>query len=254
MSVDWITVTAQVFNFLVLIWLLKRFLYRPILAGIDAREADIAARVTEADIANTRAREEAATYQTALADFATSETALLDAAREEAIKERAVLQAESKVMIEAEAERWREQKAKDRAAYAVELKTAGAGAILALTRKALTDLAGVQLEEQIIVRIEAQLEELGDDLRAAAGHSETAVAITRLPLSEASHERLRRAFVRHVSNVPLRFEIEGNQAAGVTLHLGGARLGWTIDTYLDNLEMILTDKLASRHDQAGAPA
>ena len=36
MSIDWITVAAQIVNFLVLVWLLKRFLYRPILNGIDA--------------------------------------------------------------------------------------------------------------------------------------------------------------------------------------------------------------------------
>lgn len=41
MSIDWITVLAQLANFLVLVWLLKRFLYRPILDGIDAREAEI---------------------------------------------------------------------------------------------------------------------------------------------------------------------------------------------------------------------
>ncbi|HAB91660.1 MAG TPA: F0F1 ATP synthase subunit B, partial [Pseudomonas sp.] len=45
MSIDWITVLAQIANFLVLLWLLKRFLYRPILDGIDAREAEIARRM-----------------------------------------------------------------------------------------------------------------------------------------------------------------------------------------------------------------
>ena len=55
MSIDWITVAAQIANFLVLVWLLKRFLYRPILDGIDAREAEIAARMGEA----AKAREKA---------------------------------------------------------------------------------------------------------------------------------------------------------------------------------------------------
>ena len=49
MSVDWITVAAQIANFLVLVWLLRRFLYRPILAGIDARERQIAARMAQAE-------------------------------------------------------------------------------------------------------------------------------------------------------------------------------------------------------------
>ena len=42
MLIDWFTVVAQVVNFLILVWLLKRFLYKPILDAIDAREKRIA--------------------------------------------------------------------------------------------------------------------------------------------------------------------------------------------------------------------
>ena len=34
MLIDWFTVAAQVVNFLILVWLLKRFLYQPILNAI----------------------------------------------------------------------------------------------------------------------------------------------------------------------------------------------------------------------------
>ena len=48
MLIDWFTVGAQVLNFLVLVWLLKRFLYKPVLDAIDAREKGIASRLAEA--------------------------------------------------------------------------------------------------------------------------------------------------------------------------------------------------------------
>jgi len=38
MPFDWFTIAAQIVNFTILLWLLKRFLYRPILDGLDARE------------------------------------------------------------------------------------------------------------------------------------------------------------------------------------------------------------------------
>jgi F-type H+-transporting ATPase subunit b len=63
MSIDWITVAAQIANFLVLIWLLKRFLYRPILDGIDAREAEIKARMQEAAEAEALAKTTEASYR-----------------------------------------------------------------------------------------------------------------------------------------------------------------------------------------------
>ena len=62
MSIDWVTVIAQIANFLVLVWLLKRFLYRPILDGIDAREAEITRRMAEAGEAEKKAQAAEATY------------------------------------------------------------------------------------------------------------------------------------------------------------------------------------------------
>ncbi|MEO0035300.1 MAG: synthase, partial [Pseudomonadota bacterium] len=37
MSLDWSSLALQTVNFLVLVWLLQRFLYRPVLAAIDRR-------------------------------------------------------------------------------------------------------------------------------------------------------------------------------------------------------------------------
>jgi F-type H+-transporting ATPase subunit b len=41
MSFDWTTFVLEVLNFLVLVWILKRFLYRPVLAALDARQARV---------------------------------------------------------------------------------------------------------------------------------------------------------------------------------------------------------------------
>ena len=48
MLIDWFTVGAQAVNFLILVWLLKQFLYRPILDAIDAREKRIAGQIADA--------------------------------------------------------------------------------------------------------------------------------------------------------------------------------------------------------------
>ena len=43
MQVDWLTVAAQIVNFLILVWLLHKFLYGPIVRAMGDREAAIAA-------------------------------------------------------------------------------------------------------------------------------------------------------------------------------------------------------------------
>ena len=42
MQIDWITVSAHIVNFLILVWLLKRFLYRPVIRAMDRRIAAVA--------------------------------------------------------------------------------------------------------------------------------------------------------------------------------------------------------------------
>ena len=55
MLIDWFTVLAQVVNFLVLVLILKRFLYKPILGAVQERERKIASRLEGAE----QARKEA---------------------------------------------------------------------------------------------------------------------------------------------------------------------------------------------------
>ena len=49
MLINWFTVIAQAINFLILVWLLKRFLYKPILKAIDEREKRIATQLADAE-------------------------------------------------------------------------------------------------------------------------------------------------------------------------------------------------------------
>ena len=49
MLINWFTVCAQAINFLILVWLLKRFLYKPILHAIDEREKGIATQLADAE-------------------------------------------------------------------------------------------------------------------------------------------------------------------------------------------------------------
>ena len=63
MLIDWFTVGAQALNFLILVWLMKRFLYKPIIDAIDAREQRIAAEIADADSKREAAQKERNEFQ-----------------------------------------------------------------------------------------------------------------------------------------------------------------------------------------------
>jgi F-type H+-transporting ATPase subunit b len=88
MLIDWFTIVAQVLNFLILVWLLKRFLYKPILRAIDEREKRIAAELASADKKKVDAQKKSDEFTHKNEEFDQQRAALLRKATEEAQAER----------------------------------------------------------------------------------------------------------------------------------------------------------------------
>jgi F-type H+-transporting ATPase subunit b len=88
MLVDWFTVVAQALNFLILVWLMKRFLYKPILHAIDQREQRIAAELADADAKKAEAQKERDEFQHKNEEFDKQRAALLSQATDDAKAER----------------------------------------------------------------------------------------------------------------------------------------------------------------------
>src|SRR5476651_998000 len=88
MPIDWFTVAAQAINFLILVWLLKRFLYKPILHAIDEREKGIATQLAEAEAKKAEAHQESDDFQHKNAAFDQEREALLKKATDDASIER----------------------------------------------------------------------------------------------------------------------------------------------------------------------
>ena len=63
MLIDWFTICAQTLNFLILVWLMKRFLYKPVLTAIDEREKRIAGEMADADAKKTEAQKDRDDFQ-----------------------------------------------------------------------------------------------------------------------------------------------------------------------------------------------
>lgn len=242
MSIDWITVGAQIVNFLVLIWLLKRFLYRPVLDGIDAREKEISERMAEAATIREAAETARAEHNTLIARLRAGQAGALDEARTAAETEYDALVAQArKRMAQEQAERKAQQEDEARR-YTAELHRTGAEALLALTRKALSDLADETFEERVVAHTVTRLGEVADELLTAAGDSREAVVLTRAPLPPETSELLIHEAARVLPGITLRFDTDSSLAPGLSLRLGGAQVAWTLDSYLDGLETVLEDR------------
>ena len=170
MHFDWVTFLLQTANFAVLVWLLQRFLYRPVLRMVDARRAEIDNGYERARAAEAKGREALAATEREQQDAAAARVALLKEAAAEAEKAAAARRAQA----ESEAAAIRAEAGKSLAAERAKA--------LAETRNFALDLAA-----EIATRVVA---ELPAGLRAAAWIERIAQYFESLPATEA--ERLKR--------------------------------------------------------------
>jgi F-type H+-transporting ATPase subunit b len=107
MQLDWFTTVAQIVNFLILVALLKRFLYGPIVRAMDSRAAHIAARVREAEDKLAVAEQQTTLYHDRLHELDARRDALLMQAREEAEAQRQHLLEQARQDVQQAQARWR---------------------------------------------------------------------------------------------------------------------------------------------------
>src|SRR5665648_685509 len=84
MLINWFTVIAQIFNFLILVFLLKHFLYKPILNAIDAREKIIEDKLAAAETDMKTAQKEQKEFKEKNQGFELQRAELFNKAEEEA--------------------------------------------------------------------------------------------------------------------------------------------------------------------------
>lgn len=242
MSIDWITVLAQIANFLLLVWLLKRFLYRPILDGIDAREAEIAKRMAQAGIAEQQAQAAKAEYRQQQAGLERNQQLLVADALNATKAQRDALLAEARSKLEQEQKDWQRYLNAEREKFSQKLQRSGEQALLDLTRKALRDLADESLEAAIVRHVGKRLAPLASELLDASGDSLLSVASTQNPLPEAAQTQLEVELKQLLPQHSLSFTTDAEQAPGLILRVGGAQVAWTIDTYTDELDAQLNKR------------
>jgi F-type H+-transporting ATPase subunit b len=256
MLINWFTVGAQILNFLILVWLLKRFLYKPILGAIDAREKRIAAELADADAKKAEAQKEREDFQAKNKAFDEQRAALLAKADGDAKAERERLLGDARKEADALREKQAAALRNDRARLVGEIGRLARDEVFEIARKALSDLATVSLEERIGEVFTRRLRELDEKARADLGgaiKTLTGPAVVRsaFDLGPGQRAAIQNALNEDFSaNVPLRFEVAWDTVCGIELMANGQRVSWSIAGYLALLE----EKAGAMLDSQSTPA
>lgn len=252
MLIDWFTVLAQVVNFLILVWLLKRFLYRPILDAIDAREKRIAKELADADAKKAEAQRERDEFLHKNAAFEQQRAALLGKAADEAKAERQRLLDAARQDADALAAKRQEALLGEQQSLNEAFGRRAREEVFAIARRALADLATASLEERMVEVFTRRLREmdagakasLGEALRSAPGTVRSA-----FELPQAQRAAIQQAVDEAFSaDIRLRFETAPDLVSGIELATDGQKLAWSIGNYLASLERSVGELLKKKDE------
>ena len=259
MLIDWFTVVAQVLNFLILVWLMKRFLYKPILHAIDAREQRIAKELADADTTKTEAEKEREKFQKKNEKFDRQRAALLNQATDDAKAERQRLLDEARKAADSLSAKRMETLRNDTRNLSQAISRRTQQEVFAIARKALTDLATTSLEERLGEVFTRRLREMDGQAKAGLAEALKTASAPAFVRSAFDLPAEQRAAIQHALNetflaeIHVRFETAPDLISGIELTTNGQKVAWSIADYLASLEKGV-DELLKEKDASDAKA
>ena len=246
MQIDWFTVSAQTINFLLLVWLLKRYLYGPILKAIDARESQVAKILSDANTIKSDAE-----IQRKLFDQKNVE---IDAKRDELLKKSKMIAIEQSEQIIIKAHKKADEISKNRLlvleqelrCYQDDIVFKSLQEIYEITRKVLTDLADVKLEQQMFECFCKHLQNITPDeinnlnktiLSGSSGLFLYSTFELTLAKTEKINAILKKVIPPNINrHYPLKYEVKPELISGIELRSNGWKIAWSSEDYLNVLQ------------------
>ena len=238
MHIDWITIGAQALNFLILMGLLKHFLYKPILDAIDTREKSIASQLADAKQQEAEAQKEKDAFGQKNAAFDADRAELLKKATEAANAQGKTLIDAAHAAADAVTTRRHDALKAEELELAASIRHRTSEGVFAVARKMMADLADASLEASIgkvfIRRLQSMDAAATAQMKAAlaSAHPAKALVRTAFDMPTRMQTAIRKAVVEtFTTDAALDFETAPTLVGGVELVVGGQKLGWSIADY-----------------------
>lgn len=262
MLIDWFTVLAQLVNFAILVVALKFLLYDRIIAAMEERRRDLARREQETGRLRREAEEEAKKIEDDRREIEARWEDMIEEARREAEDRRHELLEEARSEVEEQELRWRESIHSRQEQLVTELQRSTGEQAVAITRKALSDLARAELEKEMIEEFIVRLHDLvheehdGEIIGALRDDQGAPLRVrTSFEPDEEQRDEIRKA-LRDLVQAPgqeIEWEVDPDLVAGIVVGVGARRIGWTIDSYLDDLRGVFVEVLSRQVEDGASP-
>jgi F-type H+-transporting ATPase subunit b len=241
MKFDFWTLLFQIINFIVLLFILKRVLYKPLKEIIEKRRNIIEKNISEAEKIKEEAMEMHAANQQEMEKLKELKRELTDKMKEEVEAEKGVILADA----EKEAQKLIEKKQvlfdTEKRRLETELKSQALEIVETFCTRLLRDISNEDLHRALFTRLKAEIPRLTEDIKNAYGDNEIKIELlSAYPLSEADMQEIENEFATRL-NKKVSFEavLDADLIGGLRIRaldkVYDASLKGQIQTFRDRL-------------------
>ncbi len=244
MLFDWFTVIAQIINFLILVFLLNRFLYKPIVKTIKARQQEIESRWQAAEKEKESAKTEANSYQQKQQKLENKQQEIMTHAQTKADEKYHDLVEDARQDVEQKRKSWQESLEREKAQFFDRFQEKIMQQIYKITGHVLGDLANASLEQQIINQFIHRLDNLSEEEREKLANSaqtiENGLIIrSHFEIPPESRDRLLNSL--HQTNIyqgnNVQFTTNSDLICGIELQASDYKIAWNLKDYIEAIDI-----------------
>jgi len=240
MSIDWFTFAAQIVNFLILIWLLQRFLYGPIVRAMTERQDYIAREMSSIQTARTEIEARSQEYDDKLQDLARAKESMMAEAGEEVSSWKTEQLQSAKTDIEDERQLWRQELIREKKTLIGELRMDVTHHAVELGRHILHELSDQSLQSRLVEQFVHRLDDI-DTSEFQAKEVGRVTVVSSHELSESDQTAITIALEPLAGQVV--FDVSQQLICGIELQAPDCRFTWSIQEALAEVESDLIDAL-----------
>jgi F-type H+-transporting ATPase subunit b len=234
LELSWSTFLLEIINFLVLVWILKRFLYQPVLDVIARRRSGIENQLTEAKHQHEEADTLKADYENRLAEWDRERQQLRNNVAQELDAERARQMEALQAALAQEREKAQVAESRRRAEAERQIEHHALQQGAQFATRLLAQAAGPELESRLVKLLLDGISALSKDqitaLRTQWGEPPEHILVASVfPLPADQRQQLEKALSTLTGlDVPVRYEQDPKLLAGLRITIGA----WVLHTDL----------------------
>jgi F-type H+-transporting ATPase subunit b len=244
LELSWSTFVLEIINFLILVWILKRFFYKPVLDVIAKRRAQIDDSLNSAEALQADAEKLRKQYEGRLSDWdqerQQARTELNQELEAERVKKIEQLQTE----LEQEREKTRVVEARHQAVAMRKMEETALKQAARFASRLLAQSSGAETEANLLDMVITELSRLPSEriteLRNSYGKApDTALVVSAHRLSDDQRQQLEQVLTTVVGpEVKVQFEQDSELMAGVRINIGAWVLGANLRDELEGFSAL----------------